>query len=212
MQNALVKVEAVGLRDLRDRLGKMQVDVKKEVRIASWKAQKRIRSLIAALISKNLINQPRKVTSKAVYSKMRDDGFLIVIRGNFSVSIKRFKPKQNKKGVTAKTGKKAVKQNPFTGKIDTESTGKEFFPSAFMGPKPGKIAPKLNGQPVRRQGRARTPIHAVPAVNFVLTIKNAEGVIQKLVAMSQDEIVKQVKERIRFLTLKQQKKLNWQQR
>ena len=211
MQNGLVNVEAKGIRELRDRLAAMQVDVKKEVRIASWKAQKRIRSLIAGLISKNVVNQPKKVTSKAVYSKMRDDGFLIVIRGNFSVSIKRFKPKQNKKGVTAKTGKKAVKQNPFTGKVDTVSTGKEFFPSAFMGPRPGVSSTKLRGAVVQRKSKSRLPIGAVPAVNIVLSLKNVEGTVQKLVAMSQDELVKQVKERIRFLTLKQQKKLNWQQ-
>lgn len=211
MQNVLVKVEAKGIRELRDRLAAMQVDVKKEVRIASWKAQKRIRSLIAGLISKNVVNQPKKVTSKAVYSKMRDDGFLIVIRGNFSVSIKRFKPKQNKKGVTAKTGKKTVKQNPFTGKVDTVSTGKEFFPSAFMGPRPGVSSTKLRGAVVQRKSKSRLPIGAVPAVNIVLSLKNVEGTVEKLVAMSQDELVKQVKERIRFLTLKQQKKLNWQQ-
>lgn len=211
MQNVLVNVEAKGIRELRDRLAAMQVDVKKEVRIASWKAQKRIRSLIAGLISKNVVNQPKKVTSKAVYSKMRDDGFLIVIRGNFSVSIKRFKPKQNKKGVTAKTGKKTVKQNPFTGKVDTVSTGKEFFPSAFMGPRPGVSSTKLRGAVVQRKSKSRLPIGAVPAVNIVLSLKNVEGTVQKLVAMSQDELVKQVKERIRFLTLKQQKKLNWQQ-
>ena len=211
MQNVLVNVEAKGIRELRDRLAAMQVDVKKEVRIASWKAQKRIRSLIAGLISKNVVNQPKKVTSKAVYSKMRDDGFLIVIRGNYSVSIKRFKPKQNKKGVTAKTGKKTVKQNPFTGKVDTVSTGKEFFPSAFMGPRPGVSATKLRGAVVQRKSKSRLPIGAVPAVNIVLSLKNVEGTVQKLVAMSQDELVKQVKERIRFLTLKQQKKLNWQQ-
>lgn len=211
MENVLVKVDAPGLRDLRDRLAAMQVDVKKEVRIASWKAQKRIRSLIAGLLSKNVINQPKKVTSKAVYSKMRDDGFLIVIRGNFSVAIKRFKPKQNKKGVTAKTGKKTVKQNPFTGKIATESTGKEFFPSAFMGPKPGTSSIKLRGAVVKRKTKARLPIQSVPAVNVVLSLKNVEGTVEKLVAMSQEEIVKQVKERIRFLTLKQQKRLNWQQ-
>lgn len=211
MENVLVNVEAKGIRELRDKLASMQENVKKEVRIASWKAQKRIRSLIAGLLSKNVVNQPKKVMAKAVYSKMRDDGFLIVIRGNFSVSIKRFKPKQNKKGVTAKTGKKTVKQNPFTGKVDTVSTGKEFFPSAFMGPRPGIPAPKLRGAVVQRKTKARLPIQAVPAVNIVLSLKNVEGTVQKLVAMSQDELVKQVKERIRFLTLKQQKKLNWQQ-
>ena len=105
-----------------------------------------------------------------------------------------------------------VKQDPRTGKKDTLNNGKEFYKSAFMGPRPGLQSTKLKGAVVQRVGKARMPIKAVPAVNFVLTIKNAEGVIQKLVAMSQDEIVKQVKERIRFLTLKQQKKLNWQQR
>lgn len=211
MENVLVNVEAKGIRELRDKLASMQENVKKEVRIASWKAQKRIRSLIAGLLSKNVVNQPKKVMAKAVYSKMRDDGFLIVIRGNFSVSIKRFKPKQNKKGVTAKTGKKTVKQNPFTGKVDTVSTGKEFFPSAFMGPRPGISSTKLRGAVVQRKSKSRLPIGAVPAVNIVLSLKNVEGTVQKLVAMSQDELVKQVKERIRFLTLKQQKKLNWQQ-
>jgi len=207
-----VEVKADGMRELRDRLAAMDVNVTKEVRIAYWKAQKRIRSLIAGLISKNVINQPKKVCQKAVYSKMRDDGFVVVIRGEFSIAIKRFKPKQNKKGVTAQTGKKVVKQNPFTGKVDTVNKGKEFYPGAFMGPKPGIKAPKLNGAVVQRVGKARMPIKAVSAVNVVLSLKNVEGTIEKLMALSKDEAVKQVRERIRFLTVKKQGKLNWQNR
>jgi hypothetical protein len=207
-----VEVKADGMRELRDRLAAMDANVTKEVRIAYWKAQKRIRSLIAGLISKNVINQPKKVCQKAVYSKMRDDGFVVVIRGEFSIAIKRFKPKQNKQGVTAKTGKKVVKQDPRTGKKDTLNNGKEFYKSAFMGPRPGVQSTKLKGAVVQRVGKARMPIKAVSAVNVVLSLKNVEGTIEKLMALSKDEAVKQVRERIRFLTVKKQGKLNWQNR
>lgn len=199
------------LRDLRDQIGAMQENVTKEIRVAAWRAQKRIRGQIATELTK-IVNQPRKVLIKATYSKIKPNGdFVIVIRGVFAIAVKRFKPKQTKAGVVAKTGKKIVYQNPFTGKMQTSDTGKQTFPGGFMGPKPGVISPKLRGVPVRRVGSKRLPIQAIPAVNVVLTIHQNPDKLPKIIKLAQAEFEKQVRERIRFLTLKKQKQLNWQQ-
>lgn len=199
------------IRDLRDQLGAMQENVTKEIRVAAWRAQKRIRGQIATELAK-IVNQPRKVMIKATYSKIRPDGsFFIIIRGTFAIAIKRFKPKHSKAGVVAKTGKKTVVQNPFTGKISVSDTGKQVFPLGFMGPKPGVMAVKLRGAPVRRKGSNRLPIEAIPAINVVLTIKANDSAMPKIIRLAQAEFEKQVRERMRFLTLKRQKRLTWQQ-
>lgn len=199
------------LRDLRDQLGAMQENVTKEIRVAAWRAQKRIRGQIAKELAK-IVNQPRKVLLKATYSKIKPDGsFLIVIRGVFAVAVKRFRPKHTKAGVVAKTGKKAVYQNPFTGKVQTADTGKQVFPGGFMGPRPGVPAGKLRGVPVRRAGSRRLPIQAIPAINIVLTIHQNPDKLPQIIKLAQAEFEKQVRERIRFLTVKKQKKLTWQQ-
>ena len=199
------------LRDLRDQIGAMQENVTKEIRVAAWRAQKRIRGQIAKELT-TIVNQPRKLLIKATYSKIKPDGsFIVVIRGEFAVAIKRFKPKHVKQGVVAKTGKKTVYQNPFTGKVQTADTGKVTFDGGFMGPKPGVPAAKLRGVPARRKGSRRLPIEAIPAVNIVLTIYQNQTMLPQLLKLTKAEFEKQVRERIRFLTLKKQKKLTWQQ-
>lgn len=199
------------LRDLRDQLGAMQENVTKEIRVAAWRAQKRIRGQIASELTK-IINQPRKLMIKATYSKIKPDGsFIIVIRKEFAIAVKKFRPKHVKAGVVAKTGKKVVYQNPFTGKVQTSDTGKQTFPGGFMGPRPGVPATKLRGTPVRRVGSKRKPIQAIPAINVVLTIHQNPDKLPKIIKLAQAEFEKQVRERIRFLTVKKQKKLTWQQ-
>lgn len=208
----MIQVDTQDFAVLRNRLIAMQENMTKEIRVAAWKAQKRIRGQIASELTK-IINQPRKVLIKATYSKIAKTGssFAVHIRGEFAIAIKRFKPKHVKQGVVAQTGRKTVHQNPVTGQVQPADTGKVTFAGGFMGTRPGVTSIKLRGTPVRRKGKKRLPIQAIPAVNIVLTVHQNPEMLPHIVEMTKAEFEKQVRERIRFLTLKKQKKLTWQQ-
>jgi len=207
----MIHVDTHDLSAIRNRIIAMKENATKEIRVAAWRAQKRIRSQIASELAK-IINQPKKVLIKATYSKIAKTGssFTVHIRGEFAIAIKRFKPKHTKRGVIAKTGKKTVHKNSLTGAVQSADTGKIVFSNGFMGPKPGRSSIKLRGTPVRRVGRKRLPIQAIPAVNIVLTIYQNPEKLPQIISMAQTEFEKQVRERMRFLTLKQQKRLTWQ--
>lgn len=81
--------------------------------------------------------EPRKRANKNSISA------LIVIDKEKRLSLKRFGAKQTKQGVSYTLSKKA---------------GKRYVPGGFMGPRPGVIAPRLNGHAFKRTGKGRTPI------------------------------------------------------
>ncbi len=187
----MIKIKSTGLRALRNQLAAMPVDVPKEMRIAAWKAQKRGRSEVAKRLSK-VIKQPAKRLKGASYAKMlpKDQGFIFVIRAAFKIAMKAFKPRHLKNGVQVNV-------------LKTESRERRhLYTRAFLGGKPGKPSPKLNGNPMQRTGDERYPIKRVPAAVVVTEIRGVIGLTGGLMHILQDEYRKQVQERIRFLKLK----------
>jgi hypothetical protein len=195
----MIDVKTDGLRHLRDVLAEMQVNVKKEMRVAAWKAQKRGRTEVAKELAKT-IRQPAKLLKKASYGKMVDEGFVFVIRGNFRIALKKFRPRHIKTGVTANVTKGTVAVTQ-TGRARRFKTANNY-PGAFMGPRPGVPAAKLHGHPMYREGKKRLPIRRVPAVNLTTTIAALNWMPPRLAQLLRLELFKQVKERIRFLKVK----------
>jgi hypothetical protein len=187
----MIKIESTGLRVLRDELAAMQVNVVKEMRIAAWKAQKRGRAEVAKRLSK-IIKQPAKRLKGASYAKMlpNDGGFKFIIREAFKIAIKRFKPKHTKNGVTVKVINAGNRSE------------RRLYRNAFIGGKPGKPSPKLNGNPVERVGKNKYPLRTIPAIGLVAEISVIPGVIGGIGVLLKDEFRKQVRERIRFLKVK----------
>ena len=196
----MIRIDSSGLRALRDELAAMQVNVTKEMRTAAWKAQKRGRNEVAKRLSKE-IRQPAKRLKGASYAKMRgDDGFIFVIRSEFKIAMKRFRPRHTKAGVIVNVVRTGSKQR------------RHLYYKGFLGGKPGKPSPKLNGNPMQRTGDTRYPIKRVPAAVLVAEIRGVPGLIGNIGDLLGLEYRKQVIERIRFLKVKLAGKLRNQKK
>ena len=187
----MIKIESTGLRALRDELAAMPVNVVKEMRIAAWKAQKEGRAKVATKLA-TVIKQPAKRLKGASYAKMLPDdgGFIFVVREKFRIALKRFKPTHTKAGVVV-------------GVLKSEKgKSRRVYGKAFLGGKPGKKSPKLNGAPMERVGKDRKPLKTVPAIRVVDEVRGISGMVgeigETLKAVFRAEVVK----RIRYIKLK----------
>jgi hypothetical protein len=197
-----LRVEYRGIDAVRAQLLDLSNNMPKEIAIAGTETAKKARKMIARKLA-TVIRQPIKNLLKATYYKSRSDGVLIRIR-SFEIALRRFKPTQNKQGVSV-----ATRRGAFNASTLKKQTIKDNYPGAFMGPNPKKRSPKLRGNPVKRVGRSRLPIKALPAVSVVATTDQS-GLTQILAEEIKVEYGKQILERVRMLTLKKQKKLTWQ--
>lgn len=189
--------ECDGLRILRDQLAEMQVDVPREIAIAGTKTVKKGRSLVAKRIAQ-VVRLPQGQLKKATRYKVFSTYFVLRIRGQFQIAIRRFRPRHTRQGVVVSTRR--------TG------GGKEVYSDAFMGPRPGVPATKLRGNPVRRKTAERLPIQALPAVRVVQVVREAQAVLDSMGDDLRSEYEKQIRERIRFQNLKLAGKLRNQKR
>jgi hypothetical protein len=122
-------------------------NIPKELAIVSGKAAKRGKTFIAAAVITEL-NTTQKVVKQhiTVKTKVQETGASVSLDESKRLSLRHFKAKHTKAGVTYKISK--------TG-------GKKTLPGGFMGPRPGTLATKLNGGVFRRVGKKRLPIGKV---------------------------------------------------
>lgn len=179
-------------------------NVKKELRIALNATLKLVASKVAKVVTEEL-NTTQKVIKRSLRNKKANslnDKAIVTIKawaiGESSdpaekrrLSLRHFKPRQSGKGVAVKISKKK---------------GRVFIANAFMGPKPGILREKWQGDVYKRQGKPRTPIFkkSGPSVwgVYVASGKDAEVRTTARIALE-----KQIERRIRFLTLKAQGKI-----
>lgn len=195
----MIEIETTGLRELRNELAVLQADVPREMTIAMRKAAKRGRTIAARGLAK-LIRQKIKTLKGAIRTKVTDGSAELLILGRYRVALRRFNPRQARKGVTVKPYKKTV-----------GGSAKLEFPGAFMGPRPGVNAVSLRGQPMRRDGKDRLPISAIEAVRPVVDLRSEAYILNGIIVDLSDEIVKEVNRRIRYLELKAAGKLRGRQ-
>ena len=191
-----------GLDVIRSQMSSLSKNMPREMAIAGKKTGKKARILIARKLA-TLIKQPMKVLKKSVYYKSSRNGVLIRVR-KFLIAIKRFKPTQNKGGVQV-----AIRKGSFNPTTLRKQAVKESYPTGFMGPTPKTRAIKLNGHPFQRRGSARLPIRRIPAVSITATVESS-GLVQIFGAEIKAEYQKQLIERVRFLTVKKERRLTWQ--
>lgn len=150
------------------------------------------------------------------------------IRRSGKIGLKFFKPKQigtTHKKVSKRLKKKVYKETKRTRvskkrrgvktqggvvyKID-KSGKKGFVASAFQGPTPDRMSIKLNGHAYKRMTKKRLPLAKLhgPSPWGVYTKKKLKRPAQKWV---RQQVKKQLKERIRFLTLRAKGKLRGKQ-
>lgn len=93
------------------------------------------------------LNKLIKISRKATPSQLVAG---VTLAKTNRLSLKAFNPRQTKAGVTYRISK---------------GGGRKTAPGAFMGPKPGKLAPGLNGHVFRRVGKSRLPINKLWGVS-----------------------------------------------
>ena len=188
-------IDSKGLRALREELAVLQVDVPKEMKVASSKTIKKGKSITAKKLAR-LIRITQKVLRAVGRGRITGGDAMFVLAGNFRTSLRRFNPKQTAAGVVVKPLKAGLSPDRQSQLI-----------GAFMGPRPGVQAVKLRGQPMRRVGKQRLKIEAVRAIVPVEELRRNPAIIDEIVADLQVEFVKQIRERIRFLKVKMAGKL-----
>lgn len=183
-----------GFDTLAKRLENAADNLSKEIGIIVWNTAKKTKRVIARQIGSEL-NLPQKMIIAKLRTKRHDDyNATVILKKSARLSLRNFKPKQNKQGVQAKVYK---------------SRGVEMTPGAFMGPKPGKFAVKLRGNVFKRRGKSRKPIDIIkgPSPHQVFIEKNQ---IRVVIDETSAELRKQLEKRINYLELRKSGRLNWQ--
>lgn len=186
MQATLDKKSLEAVSDVISNLG---FNVDRELKTAISKTAKKTK-LASARQLRLVLPAPTRVLKKAIISgKSRNNGLSqeVVLWQGHPIPLKHLGARQNRKGVTYKSGPKQ----------------KGFIKSAFVVNKFGKNV-------FARTGRSRTPIEKLygPSPGEMY---EAGGVAQVALKTASEELSKQIKERVRFLTLKAQGKLKGKQ-
>jgi len=160
-------------------------NVRKELKIAVSKTSKQVRIKSARKL-RIVLPAPVKVLKKAVIGgKSSNEGLSqeVVLWQGHPIPLKYLGARQNKKGVTYKTGNKT----------------RGFVKSAF-------VVDRFGRNVFARTGAARVPIEKQfgPSPGEMYQVG---GVTQVAIQTAEEQLPKQINERIRFLTIKAQGKL-----
>lgn len=194
MTSLSISVTSVGVSEVVRALDSVAKNIRKEIGAATWETQRKGKRLIAQEVVKE-INLPQKTVMKAIVGKRFGDGSATVsLSKERRLSLKHFKPKQNKAGVTVK-----INRNKAT-----------LIKGAFMGPRPGVLAMKLKGHVAVRSGSDRKPLRFPKGISPYGFIKKS-GRVQPIGDQLQAVFLKELKDRLRYLKLKAAGGLNFQQ-
>jgi len=156
-----IEVNAKQLTELREACGKAKKDFSKELAAAindtvkktKTNISKEIRSVVN--VKKAAIDKAISVKGKATAQSLRG---AVSLRKEARIGLQHFGGRQNKSGVSYKISKQG---------------GRKSIAGAFMGAKPGQLAPKLYGGVFRRAGKTRLPIVKLYGVSpFGAYVKN----------------------------------------
>lgn len=194
-----VQVKSSSLASVKKIMSDLGFNVRKELAVAVNKASDKTKSKMVKSIKDELITT-QAVMKQAIGTKGKASEqsieTTIVLKKEKRLPLKEFKPTQNKTGVTYKISK---------------TKGRKTIAGAFQGPRPGVMKRSWKGNVFKRLGKKRLPIAKLfgPSVWGVFVVKKLEA---PTTAEAQKELIKQVQERIRFLTLKAQGKLRGKQK
>lgn len=158
-----IEIDAKQIKRLKDAVGKARKSLPKELAAAINETAKQGRTQMGRNI-RSVVNMSKKTAEKAL--KVKEKATAANLRGVISLGkeqrkgfgLQHFGGRQNKKGVSYRISK--------TG-------GRKMVAGAFMGPKPGQLAPKLYGGVFKRVGKSRLPIVKLYGVSpFAAYAKN----------------------------------------
>jgi len=197
------KFEARGLDELITSLGNASENLTKELGIAAWKAANRCKSFIAKEISAVVNMKQKDIKPLITVKRHRRAMSEVILSQSKRPSLKRFNPDTDSQGVSVQM---------FHGGRGNR------YPRAFMGPKPGLVALKLQGHVWQRdvkkgkvkatkgryKGLMRHPLILRKGVSpYAVFVKNNQ--ILPTVAQTQNAFRVEIAERIRWLNIKKNK-------
>ena len=164
-------------------------DVRKEVRIVISKTANKVKLECARELKKQ-VPVPVKVLKKTILlprTLPRGDRLIrtVYFNAGYPIPLKYFRARQNKKGVGYNAGQALG--------------GRQNIPSAF-------IVKKYGGNVFKRQTKQRQSLKKIDGPTPAEAYEKA-NIVDHGKRIAQGELPKQVKERLRFLTLKAQGKL-----
>ena len=164
-------------------------EFRKQMAIAVNKVAGNAQKQIAKEVGKEIAT-PQKVIKTTISVKRAKVGVsptaTVTQKKTSRISLREFGAKQNKQGTTYKISKKG---------------GRSLVAGAFQGPKPGVINVRTRGHVFKRTGKERLPIQKLMGPSpWGVTVKNK--IDEVVVKFSRADLLKQIKERTRFLGLK----------
>jgi hypothetical protein len=186
-----VGLEVSGLTELRNSIQSVTNNLSKQLGIISWKTSNDGKSFIAKSVEGEL-RVPQKVIKKTIIAKRMGNNrdVLLIVLKTARIALKEFKPKQDNQGVTAKINKSG---SPYQVK------------SGFMGPKPGKKAPRLGGHAYRRIGGDRLPLRKLKGPSpWGVFVRDELDLKLRTYRHLKDRLRYHMERQLRYLTLKKQ--------
>jgi hypothetical protein len=190
----MIEVKSKGLSELIEGLNRASENLPREVYSALNEAAKKTKKMMAVEVTNQIEHKlAQKIIKKQLKTKKDRQNLTVTVSlvKSWRVPLRDYGARQTKKGVTiANRGK---------------GTGRTVYPHAFVVKKFG------NHVYTRPETGERGPILKLKGVSpWGVLIKN-KSKIATIVMVSQEEVKKQLADRIRYLNLKKQGQLNWQQ-
>lgn len=184
-----IEVSKRQISKLKKAIEGTKVKLGKEIAIAVRLTANKTKTIVNRNVRKELAvkaSDINKLISVSVRKDERRPSATITLKKTARLSLRAFSPRHTKKGVTYRISK---------------SEGRKTAIGAFMGPKPGKLAPKLNGGVFKRVGKKRTPITKLHGASAWGAFKGRK---MKLPTKreSKTELKKQIERRINYRVLK----------
>jgi hypothetical protein len=137
-----ISVDSQEFRKQHDRLASIRGGFAKAFRRASARVASQGRTSISRGIRKGMIIKPAEV-NKLIHVKKHSTGASVALRKSDRISLRHFGAVQDEVGVSYQISKTGPRR---------------YIDGAFMGPKFGRLAPKLYGNVFKRVGKSRLPI------------------------------------------------------
>jgi hypothetical protein len=148
-----IEIDAKQLKQLRKAVAKAGKQFPRELAAAVNKVAKKTKGNIGKEIRKtvNLKKEPseRPIKLRRTATAQQPTGIVGIDREQ-RLGLQHFGARHDKRGVSYKIAKQG---------------GRKRVDGAFMGPRPGTLAPKLNGGAFRREGESRLPIVKLKGVS-----------------------------------------------
>ena len=184
-----ISVNSAEVKALKNVLDNNAKAFKKQMAIAVNKTAANAQKQISKEVGKE-VAVPQKIIRGTISIKRAKVGVsptaTVTQKQTSRISLREFGARQTKKGASYKISK---------------TQGRKTIAGAFQGPKPGVINVRTKGHVFKRVGKERLPIQKLMGPSpWGVTVKNK--IDEVVVRFSRADLLKQIKERTRFLGLK----------